>query len=63
MKKIRRRKKMNVSDMIRKLEEMNPEAEVKFFTLEQGFFGEWERTQIFVEDISKGDNCLEIVLG
>ena len=54
---------MKVSDMISKLEAMDPEAEVRFFTLEQGFWGEWEKTQIFVEDISKGDNCLEIVLG
>jgi hypothetical protein len=54
---------MKVKDLISDLKELNPETEVKFFTFEQSFFGEWERTQIFVEDISKGNDCLEIILG
>lgn len=54
---------MKVEYLIRKLEEMDPETEVKFFEYQEGFGGEYERTQIFVEDISKGKNCLEILLG
>ena len=54
---------MKVEDLIHALKELNPETEVKFFKFEEGFFGEYERTQIFVEDISKGEDCLEILLG
>ena len=54
---------MKVKDLIRDLKELDPEIEVKFFTFEESFFGEYERTQIFVEDISKGKDCLEILLG
>ena len=55
--------KMKVSDMIRKLEELEPEAEIRFFKFEEGFFGEYERTQIFVEDISVSQEGVEILLG
>ena len=54
---------MKVEDLIRNLKDLDPETEVKFFTFEEGFFGEYERIQIFVEDISKGKDCLEILLG
>ena len=55
--------KMKVEDLIHDLKELNPETEVKFFKFEESFFGEYEKTQIFVEDISKGKDCLEILLG
>lgn len=54
---------MKVEDLIRTLKEFNPETEIKFFKFEEGFFEEYERIQIFVEDISKGKDCLEILLG
>lgn len=54
---------MKVEDLIHKLEELDPKTEVKFFEYQEGSFGEYERTQIFVEDISKGKDCLEILLG
>ena len=54
---------MKVEDLIRVLKELDPETEVKFFTFEGVFLGESERNQLFVEDISKGKNCLEILLG
>ena len=54
---------MKVEDLIRDLKYLDPETEVKFFKFEPGFFGEYERTQIFVEDISNGKDCLEILLG
>ena len=54
---------MKVEDLIRDLKELDPETEVKFFTFEQGFFGEYERTQIFVEDISASQESVEILLG
>ena len=58
---------MKVEDLIRDLKKFDPETEVKFFTYEQDFigefFGEYERLQIFVEDISQGKDCLEILLG
>lgn len=57
------RQKMKVEDLIRDLKKFDPETEVKFFKFEEGFFGEYEKTQIFIEDISKGKDCLEILLG
>ena len=54
---------MKVEDLIRELEKLDPETEVKFFEYQEGFFGEYERTQLFVEDISEGKDCLEILLG
>lgn len=54
---------MKVSDLIRELKDLDPNTEVKFFTFEKGFFGEYERTQIFINDISEGKDCLEILLG
>lgn len=54
---------MKVEDLIRDLKKFDPETEVKFFKFEEGFFGEYEKTQIFIEDISKGKDCLEILLG
>ena len=54
---------MKVKDMIRKLEGLDPEAELRFFKFEPGFFGEYERAQIFVEDISASQEGVEILLG
>ena len=54
---------MKVRDMISKLEALDPEAELRFFKYEEGFFGEYERAQIFVEDISSSQESVEILLG
>ena len=54
---------MKAEDLIHALKDLNSETEVKFFKFEHGFFGEYEKTQIFVEDIYKGKDCLEILLG
>lgn len=54
---------MKVKDLIREFSKFDPETEVKFFTYEGVLLGENERNQIFVEDISKGKDCLEILLG
>lgn len=54
---------MKVEDLIRALKDVDPETEVRFFKYEAGLFGEYERAQIFVEDISKGKDCLEVLLG
>lgn len=54
---------MKVSDMISKLEALDPEAELRFFKFEEGFFGEYERTQIFVEDVSASQKGVDVLLG
>lgn len=54
---------MKAEDLIRELKELDPETEVKFFTYEKGFYEEYERTQIFINNISEGKDCLEILLG
>ena len=54
---------MKVEDLIRDLKKFDPETEIKFFTFEGVFLGESEKNQLFVEDISKGKDCLEILLG
>jgi hypothetical protein len=54
---------MKVKDLIHDLKELDPEAEVRFFKFEEGFFGEYERIQIFVEDISASQESVEILLG
>ena len=54
---------MKVEDLIRKLEALDPEAELRFFKYEEGFFGEYEKAQIFVEDISASHESVEILLG
>lgn len=54
---------MKVSDIIRKLEEMNPEAELRFFIIPDLISDEVEKGQIFVEDISASQEGVEILLG
>ena len=52
-----------MSDIIRKLEGMNPEAEVRFFIIPDLISDEVEKGQIFVEDISASKEGVEILLG
>lgn len=54
---------MKVSDMIRKLEEMNPEAELRFFIIPDLLTDEVEKGQIFVEDVSASEESVEVLLG
>ena len=54
---------MKVSDMIRKLEELNPEAELRFFIIPDLLTDEVEKGQIFVEDVSASQESVEILLG
>ena len=54
---------MKVSDMIRKLETLDPEAELRFFIIPDIIGDEVERGQIFVEDISSSQESVEILLG
>lgn len=54
---------MKVSDMIRKLEELNPEAELRFFIIPDLLTDEVEKGQIFVEDISASQDGVEVLLG
>jgi hypothetical protein len=53
---------MKVSDMICKLEALDPEAELRFFIIPD-IIGEEEKGQIFVEDISASQESVEILLG
>ena len=54
---------MKVSDMIRKLEELDPEAELRFFIIPEILTDEVEKGQIFVEDVSASQEGVEILLG
>ena len=54
---------MKVSDMIRKLEAMDPEAELRFFIIPDIISDKVEKGQIFVEDISASKESVEILLG
>jgi hypothetical protein len=48
--------------MIRKLEALDPEAELRFFIIPDIITDEVERRQIFVEDIFASQECAEILL-
>ena len=54
---------MKVRDIISKLQDMNPEAEVRFFIIPDLIGDEVEKGQIFVEDISASQEDVEILLG
>ena len=54
---------MKVSDMIRKLEELDPEAKLRFFIIPEILTDEVEKGQIFVEDVSASQEGVEILLG
>ena len=54
---------MKVSDIICKLEKMNPEAEVRFFIIPDLISDEVEKGQVFVEDVSASEEGVEILLG
>ena len=54
---------MKVSDMIRKLEAMDSEAELRFFIIPDLIGDEVEKGQIFVEDVSASQEGVEILLG
>jgi hypothetical protein len=54
---------MKVSDMIRNLEELNPEAELRFFIIPDIISDEVEKGQIFVEDISVSQEGVKILFG
>ena len=53
---------MKVSDKIRKLETLDPKAELRFFIIPD-IIGEEEKGQIFVEDISASKESVEFLLG
>ena len=54
---------MKVSDIIRKLEELNPEAELRFFIIPDIINDQVEKGQVFVEDVSASQESVEILLG
>ena len=54
---------MKVSDIIRNLEALDPEAEVRFFIIPELISDEVEKGQVFVEDISASKEGVEILLG
>ena len=54
---------MKVSDIIRRLEELDPEAEVRFFIIPDLISDEGDKGQIFVEDISASEEGVEVLLG
>ena len=54
---------MKVSDMISKLEALDPEAELRFFIIPDIISDEAEKGQIFVEDISASQEGVDILLG
>ena len=54
---------MKVSDIIRRLEELDPEAELRFFIIPDILTDETEKGQLFVEDISASQEGVEVLLG
>jgi hypothetical protein len=54
---------MKVSDMIRKLEALDPEAKLRFFIIPDLIGDDVEKGQIFVEDISASQESVEVLLG
>ena len=58
---------MKVEDLIKMLQKSDPQDEVRFYSFqpEEHFFDECylEKKQLFIEDCSRGEKGLEIILG
>jgi hypothetical protein len=58
---------MKVEDLMKMLKKADPQDEVRFYTLklvEAGDLGGcWMEEQLFIEDCSKSENDLKIILG
>lgn len=52
---------MKVEDLIKMLQKVNPQEEVRFYSFRQEEFS-IEKVQLFIEDCSQGEKGLEIIL-
>jgi hypothetical protein len=54
---------MKVEDLMNMLKKAQPQDEVKFYSLQFVDAECWQEEQLFIEDCSKNENGLKIILG
>lgn len=58
-----RKTHMKVEDLMNMLKKADPQDEVRFYTLKLVDASCWQEEQLFIEDCSKSENSLKIILG